>query len=408
VTYGSERMNILMISDVYFPRVNGVSTSIATFRRSLAAQGHSSLLIAPDYATAADVDAGIVRIPSRYLFLDPEDRILKVKIILSQENQLRNRRFDLLHIQTPFIAHHAGVKLARRLGIPAVETYHTYFEEYLYHYIPFLPKPLLKSMARMLTRRQCNHMDAVVVPSRAMYEVLQGYGVRAPVSVIPTGIEPGDLPAGSRERFCSSHGIDPSRPMLVHIGRVAHEKNIAFLLDVLHEVCRVVPDVLLVIAGEGPALVSLRRKALELGLERNVRFLGYLTRGQALSDCYCAGDAFIFASATETQGLVLLEAMTLGVPVVSTAVMGTRDILAAGKGALVAGKTVTDFADKVIRLLGDPRLRERLGNEARQYAAEWSAEIMARRLVEFYRQVIASRCHGSNMIVRTDYEEPVS
>jgi glycosyltransferase involved in cell wall biosynthesis len=382
-------MNILMISDVYFPRVNGVSTSIATFRGSLAALGHSVMLIAPDYPTAADKDAGIVRIPSRYLFLDPEDRILKAGEILSQEHQLRDRRFDLLHIQTPFIAHHVGVKLARRLGIPCVETYHTYFEEYLYHYIPFLPKLFLKSVARALTRRQCNQMDAVVVPSQAMHEVLDDYGVRAPVSEIPTGIEPGDLPPGSRERFCSTHGIDASRPMLVHIGRVAHEKNIAFLLDVLLALRRVVPEVLLVIAGEGPALVHLRRQALALGLERSIRFLGYLKRGPSLSDCYCAGDVFVFASATETQGLVLLEAMTLGVPVVSTAVMGTRDILAAGKGALVAGETVTDFADKVVRLLGDPVLRERLGREARDHADGWSAEVMARRLVEFYRKVIA-------------------
>jgi len=395
-------MNILMISDVYFPRVNGVSTSIATFRRSLAALGHSCVLIAPAYLAAADDDAGIVRIPSHYLFLDPEDRVLKAGKILSQEDQLRDRRFDLLHIQTPFIAHHVGVKLARRLGIPCVETYHTYFEEYLYHYIPFLPKPLLKSMARSLTRRQCNHMDAVVVPSRAMHDVLSDYGVRAPVNVIPTGIDPGDLPPGSRERFCSTHGLDASRPILVHIGRVAHEKNIAFLLDVLHAVRRVVPDVLLVIAGEGPALPSLRRRALALRLERNIRFLGYLRRGPDLSDCYCAGDVFIFASATETQGLVLLEAMTLGVPVVSTAVMGTRDILAPGKGALVAGETVTDFADKVVRLLGDPRLRERLAREAKEYAAGWSAEVMASRMVEFYRKVIASSCYSSDMIVRRD------
>jgi glycosyltransferase involved in cell wall biosynthesis len=206
--------------------------------------------------------------------------------------------------------------------------------------------------------------------------------------------EPGDLPAGSKERFRSAHGIEPSRPVLVHIGRVAHEKNIAFLLEVVREVRRVVPDVLLVIAGEGPALGYLRRKTLELELERNVRFLGYLKRGPALSDCYCAGDVFVFASATETQGLVLLEAMTLGVPVVSTAVMGTRDILAAGKGALVADGTVHDFAGKVIRLLGDPGLRERLGGEGRAHASEWSAEAMVRRLVEFYLRVIAAHCGG--------------
>ena len=127
----------------------------------------------------------------------------------------------------------------------------------------------------------------------------------------------------------------------------------------------------------------------------NVRFIGYLKRGPALSDCYCAGDAFIFASATETQGLVLLEAMALGVPLVSTAVMGTRDILDAGRGALVADGTVHDFAGKVVRLLRDRGLRERLGGEARQYAGEWSAEAMARRLVEFYLRVIAAYCRAT-------------
>jgi 1,2-diacylglycerol 3-alpha-glucosyltransferase len=396
-------MNILMLSDVYFPRVNGVSTSIATFRASLATMGHESTLIAPDYGDGRDDDSGIVRIPSRYLLLDPEDRILKSGDILALETDLARRRFDLLHVQTPFIAHHVGVKLAGRLGIPAVESYHTYFEEYLYHYVPFLPRAMLRFLARALTRRQCNRMDAVIVPSGAMHDVLRRYGVRSPVSIIPTGIEPGDLPAGSRQRFCATHGIDPARPLLVHIGRVAHEKNIAFLLAVLDTVRRTVPDVLLVIAGEGPALLSLRRRALELGLERNVRFLGYLKRGPELSDCYCAGDVFVFASATETQGLVLLEAMTLGVPVLSTAVMGTRDILAAGKGALVAEASVADFAAKSLRLLGNPHLRERLGAEARQHAACWSAETMAQRLVDLYRQVIANRSPGGELLTRTNF-----
>jgi len=387
-------VNILMLSDVYFPRVNGVSTSIATFRRSLAALGHASLLIAPDYAAPAADDAGIVRIPSRYLFLDPEDRILKAREILALEKTLRGRQFDLLHIQTPFIAHHVGVNLARRLGIPAVETYHTYFEEYLYHYVPFLPGALMKSLARGFTRRQCNRVHAVVAPSRAMRDVLAGYGVRVPIAVIPTGLEPGDFVPGSRQRFCAAHDIDPARPVLVHIGRVAHEKNIDFLLEVVSEVRRAVPNVLLVIAGEGPAKKSLQRHAGRLGLTGNVRFIGYLPRGPALWDCYCAGDAFIFASATETQGLVLLEAMALGVPVVSTAVMGTRDILDAGKGVLVADGTVHDFADMVVSLLRDRGLRARLGDEARQYAGEWSAEAMARRLVEFYLRVIAAYCGG--------------
>ena len=382
-------MKILMISDVYFPRVNGVSTSIATFRKVLVADGHEVCLVAPDYEMEADDDCDILRIPSRYLVLDPEDRMLRARRLLELEAHFRRRAFDLVHIQTPFVAHRAGLELARRLGLPVVETYHTYFEEYLFHYVPFLPRSMMRAAARWFTRRQCNRMDAVIVPSNPMREVLLGYGVTVPVSVIPTGIETKVMQEGSRERFCDVHAIRPGRPVLVHIGRIAHEKNIGFLLEVLREVRKGFPDVLLVIAGEGPARQSLLRRTAELDLQRNVRFIGYLTRGPELWDCFCAGDAFVFASSTETQGLVLLEAMALGVPVVSTARMGTRDILDAGKGALVSEETIADFTEKVIQILSDRRLQSRLGSEARDYAREWSAERNTDRLLDLYNATLA-------------------
>jgi glycosyltransferase involved in cell wall biosynthesis len=377
-----------MISDVYFPRVNGVSTSIATFRKALGTLGHRVCLVAPDYGSCSEDDEDIIRIPSRYLVLDPEDRMLRVRHILDLESRLRRETFDLIHIQTPFIAHKTGVELARRLTLPVVETYHTYFEEYLFHYVPIMPRFLMRAAARLFTRRQCNRMNAVVVPSRPMRDVLGRYGVTVPVSVVPTGIELDTLQCGSRERFCEAHAINPRCPILVHIGRIAHEKNIEFLLDVLDRVRDEFPDVLMVIAGEGPARRSLLRKTAELGLQKNARFVGYLKRGPELWDCFCAGDAFLFASSTETQGLVLLEAMALGVPVVSTAVMGTRDILDAGRGALVAEETVEDFTGKVVRILSDRDLRYRLSAEAREYAAEWSAGRNAERLVDFYESML--------------------
>jgi glycosyltransferase involved in cell wall biosynthesis len=378
-------MNILMISDVYFPRINGVSTSIATFRRALSEIGHQSSLIAPDYPAEQETGRDIIRVPSRYLFLDPEDRALRAGKILALEKQLRKQRFDLVHIQTPFIAHSAGLTLAHRLGLPVVETCHTHFEEYLFHYVKFLPRTLLRALARNLTRRQCNRVDAVIVPSHAMSKVLTDYNVHKPISIIPTGIESSDFSAGSKMRFCAAHALDSSRPMLVHVGRLAHEKNIGFLLQVLCAVRRHVPRVLLILAGEGPALQPLRNQATRLGLNEHIEFVGYLHRGPDLWDCFCAGDAFVFSSTTETQGLVLLEAMALGVPVVSTAVMGTFDILQAGRGALVAEPTVTDFSSKVVRLLLDPPLRRELASEGRRYAQQWSAVHMAKRLADFYR-----------------------
>lgn len=379
-----------MISDVYFPRVNGVSTSIATFRRALAELGHSVCLVAPDYGVPADDEDDIIRVPSRHVLFDPEDRMMRTRDILALEDTLHGRAFDVLHIQTPFVAHRAGMALARRLNLPVVETYHTYFEEYLYHYVPFLPRALMKAAARHFTREQCNRTDAVIVPSRAMRDVLDGYGVRTPMTVIPTGLEPQSFDRYSRHGFRAHHGIPPDRPVMVHVGRVAHEKNIAFLLEVLDGVHRVIPDALLVIAGEGPARSSLRRKVTTMGLEDNTLFIDYLPRGPALWECYLGGDVFVFASATETQGLVLLEAMALGIPVVSTAYLGTRDILAAGRGALVADGSLPDFITKVCTVLGDAALRQRLGGEAREYAREWSADSMAVRLAGFYERIAGS------------------
>ncbi|MEZ5542695.1 MAG: glycosyltransferase [Pseudomonadota bacterium] len=384
-------MNILMLSDVYFPRVNGVSTSIATFRRALAEQGHRVCLVAPDYGYPSDDETDIIRIPARRLPFDPEDRLMRTGAILALEDRLREQQFDLLHIQTPFAAHRTGMQLARRLGLTAVETYHTYFEEYLYHYIPLLPRQLLRAAARYFTRAQCNRLAAVVVPSQAMLDVLRGYGVQRPISIIPTGLEPQSYGNYSGQRFREQHGIAPDRPVMVHVGRVAHEKNIGFLLEVVAAVAAVLPHALLVIAGEGPARRQLRRQVADMGLQDNVMFIDYLPRGPALWECYSCGDVFVFASATETQGLVLLEALALGIPVVSTARLGTTDILAAGRGALVADATVSDFAAKVCAVLGRTGLRERLAQEARDYAREWSAGKMAQRLTEFYAHLAPAR-----------------
>ena len=381
-----------MISDVYFPRVNGVSTSIETFRHDLHDLGIATALIAPDYAAApAPAEPDVIRIPARFLPLDPEDRMMRLVPIRELTARLREQRYDLIHIQTPFVAHYAGIELADALGVPRIETYHTFFEEYLFHYVPFLPRRWLRGFARRFSRIQGNQVDALIVPSRAMRERLAQYGVRRPMHVLPTGIPLARFAGGDGAAFRARFGIAPERPTVAYVGRVAFEKNIDFLLRATALARRSVPDLLLVVTGEGPALKSLKRLARRLRIEDNVLFVGYLDRRSGLVDGYCAADAFVFASRTETQGLVLLEAMALGVPVVSTAVMGTCDILDAGRGALVSPDNEEDFASQMVRLLQNGELRAKLALEARDYAQEWNATTMARRLTDFYRTLLPSR-----------------
>lgn len=393
-------MRILMITDVYFPRVNGVSTSISTFIRELESQGHRVTLIAPMYSDEGDdleEDIGfeIIRIPARKVLFDPEDRLMKRRIMNLHLKHLARRQFDILHIQTPFLAHYAGIKLAGKLDIPVVETCHTYFEEYLYHYLRFLPRSWTRWLARRYARAQSADVDSMIVPSTMMHKILTDYGVSTPMHIIPTGLDEARFIGGNGDLFRAKFGVGPDRPVLCHVGRSAHEKNIDFLLDMLVLVKKEIPDVMLILAGEGPAQEHLKSRSISLDLTDNVEFVNYLDRDTELKDCYCAGDVFVFASRTETQGLVLLEAMALGVPVVSTAVLGTVDILQPGMGALVADENLDNFSSKVITLLRDEELRRRKSKEAIEYAHTWSAEDTTLRLVEFYEDILWSRQQAS-------------
>ncbi|MBU0592871.1 MAG: glycosyltransferase [Gammaproteobacteria bacterium] len=382
-------MKILMISDVYFPRINGVSTSIATYRDELESRGHEVHLIAPDYDGVCTADERHVRrVPSRHLPFDPEDRLLKAGCVLLERETLRDEDFDLIHIQTPFAAHYLGVKLAKELGIPRVETYHTYFEEYLYHYLPFLPRSLTRYLARSLSRRQCNDLDALVVPSHGMLEVLRGYGIQTRAEIIPTGLPAENFTPGDGAAFRAHHGIPPQRPVMLYVGRVAFEKNIGFLLKVTARIRKDMPEVLLLVAGEGPALEPLKVQAEKLGLGNNVLFVGYLDRKTELPDCYRAANVFVFSSCTETQGLVLLEAMAQATPVVALAELGTRDVLQEGQGTLIAAHEVEDFAAKTMSLLQRTDFARQLGERGYEYACGWSAGALAEKMLDFYQGAI--------------------
>jgi glycosyltransferase involved in cell wall biosynthesis len=406
-------MRILMVSDVYFPRVNGVSTSIRTFREDLEALGHEVHLVAPEYPLRAyGEDPRVLRVASRTVPRDPEDRLMSSAALRRATARYAPGSIDLVHIQTPFVAHYAGLRLARELRVPVVESYHTYFEHYLHHYVPALPARWLKALARRFTVSQCRAVDAVISPSRAMAEALRAYGVGTRIEVLPTGLDAGRFRDGDGHRFRAAHGIAADRPVALFVGRVAHEKNIDFLLNLLPALRQRVPRILFVLAGEGPAASHCRELVHRLGLAEHVKFVGNMDRDTELLDCYAAADVFVFASRTETQGLVLLEALAQGTPVVSTAVMGTAEVLAGAQGALVVPEEPAAFVAAVERVLGDRALRTTLSNHAREDAARWSSRVMAQRLVALYesvtqvRAVTASSSGGHAAVARRAEDQP--
>ena len=348
-------------------------------------------LIAPEYPENCQSDIEIIRIPSKKLPFDPEDRLMSLARVKGLLPKLERKRFDVVHIQTPFVAHYGGVYLAKKLGLPSVVSYHTYFEAYFEKYLPWLPHFLLRGIARRFSASQCNQVDGVISPSNQMLGKLREYGTKTEARVIPTGLKLNQYKMKGESSFRQNHGISKDDQVLLYVGRVAHEKNIPFLMDVFVEVFEQNNNAKLVIAGEGPAQKALKNRAKVLDMDENIIFVGYLDRETELIDCYHSADVFVFSSETETQGLVLLEAMACNLPVVSVASMGSKDVLIDKQGCLIANLEINEFSEKVIKLLTEPEYASRIAKAGIAYVGNWSTEDKAQELLDFYQSVMRRR-----------------
>ncbi|MGB5467971.1 MAG: glycosyltransferase [Sedimenticolaceae bacterium] len=173
-------MRILMLSDVFAPPGERGLDLIQTFAGAFLASGHTLTLIAPDYPMPYESAFEVIRIPARTLPLVPEDRLMSLSAIKRLVPELQTKAFDIVHIQTPFVAHYAGLFLGKALGLKTVVDYHTYFEAYFEKYLPWLPNPLLRAIARSYSRKQCNKVDSVISPSDRMLVRLREYGMTRP------------------------------------------------------------------------------------------------------------------------------------------------------------------------------------------------------------------------------------
>jgi glycosyltransferase involved in cell wall biosynthesis len=270
-----------------------------------------------------------------------------------------------------------------------VHTYHTLFETYVHHYVKSIPENLGRYLVHQGSRTFCNRHDHVITPSRAMAKVLRHYGVKVPISIIPTGINLVPFKKARGAHMRHQLGFSLRTPLLLNMGRVSGEKNIPFLLDVMEELRATPSKAKLVIAGEGPGLKSLKAECGRRNLNDRVLFVGYVT-GQDWLDLLAAADLLLLASLTETQGLVLTEAMAAGTPCVAVGAMGVRDVMAQGGGIAVPPR-VGAFTQAVIRLLADKKLYQIKKAEARRVARWNSVERRTRELLAVYQTVIAEK-----------------
>ncbi|HTC19722.1 MAG TPA: glycosyltransferase [bacterium] len=384
-------MKIALVTDTYFPRINGVSTSTQIFAEEFTKLGHEVHIYAPAYPNSMDESEHIkvFRFPSWYLFFDPEDRLGRPWADKKLVQQLIDAKYDIIHTQTPFTLGGPAVKWARQSGAKVVHTYHTLFAAYTEHYLWFLPKALGVWYAKRASRRYCNSCDLLITPSTEMQNVLLSYNVTKPVEVIPTGIRLERFQGKDGERFRKMKGYKAEDQVVLFMGRVAEEKNIDFLMRVVHRLKPRIPHLQFLIAGEGAAKKGLEKMTVDLKMEGYVHFAGYLSK-EDWRDCYAGSDLFVFASITETQGLVVTEAMAAGTPVVAVGEMGIKDVMASGKGGLVTKLNEDEFTEAVYKILTDKALYAQKKSETLAEADKWSSGSMAKRMLEAYEKLLKS------------------
>jgi glycosyltransferase involved in cell wall biosynthesis len=321
-------MRVGFFTEVYHPIVNGIVASVDGLASGLRTLGHEVYCFAPHVPGYEERDEPVFRMPSLPLPVPTPYRLTLPLVSRRNRNAIINR-LDILHAHSPFVTGWMAVRYARRLRVPLVYTYHTQLEEYA-HYVPFEPHATRRA-ASTLTRSFSNLADAVIVPTASMRDHLNDLGVTVRVEVIPSGIDLRQFGSGTRSAAIrASLGAREGERLLLFVSRLAREKNVELLLDAVR--AATVP-VRLAIGGDGPERAMLEARAADYGIADRVVFLGPVER-ERLPDLYASADAFVFPSVTETQGLVLVEALAAGALVIAADAPPVRDVLA-GAGRLV-------------------------------------------------------------------------
>ncbi len=367
-------------TEVYHPIVNGIVTSVDGLADGLRALGHEVYCFAPRVPGYEECDGPVYRMPSLPLPI-PTPYRLTVPVVSRRKREAIINRLHVLHAHSPFVTGWMAVRYARRLQIPLVYTYHTRLEEYA-HYVPFEPNATRRA-ASTLTRSFANLADAVIVPTPAMRERLLELEVTAPIEIIPSGIDLQLFGAGTRSaEIRASAGVREGERMLLFVSRLAREKNVELLIEAL-ALCS--QPLRLVIAGDGPERQALEQLAARLGVADRVNFLGAVERDR-LPDLYASADAFVFASVTETQGLVLAEALAAGVLVLAAEAPQNREVLG-GAGWIVA-PDAQEFAAAFKAVPAQPDPSERA--KAYAVAARFGIAEQARKVLAVYERLQSS------------------
>lgn len=379
-------MKIAMMTNNYKPFIGGVPISIERLSEGLRERGHHVAVFAPTYKqqmvekdviryrSLMEGPVGGIAIPN---FLDP-----KIEKAFEEES------FDVIHVHHPMMIGNTAAYLSKKYGIPLVFTYHTRYEQYLYY---IKPMQYFKGVVPKYLKSFLSHCDFVFAPTQGMerYLIEECNQNAQKVAVLPTGLNQDSYKVDAEEviklqkRYKKENGN-----LFCSVSRLAHEKNIFFLLQCLAEYKKKAknPFTMLLI-GDGPNRKEYEEEAQRLGLQGEVVFTGKLNNQDIKNYCG-ASDLFLFASKTETQGIVILETMAAKTPVIAVKATGVEDLVKQGVNGYITTEDASQFAEKMLETLEDKEGLEILGNGAYEYAQLYRQEAVVDNALMYYEMTI--------------------
>lgn len=382
-------MNICMLTNTYLPHVGGVARSVSTFAGEYRRLKHHVLVVAPEYdgkQLSRRAEAFVERVPALQRF-NGSDFSVRLPLLTAMSTRIEEFQADIIHAHHPFLLGDTALRLGRIKNVPVVFTHHTRYEDYT-HYVPF-DSARLKDLVIRLSTQFANLCDGVIAPSQSFATLIRKRGVTAPIRVVPTGIDVAQFASGSGARFRQRFHVPADAFVVGHTGRLAQEKNLAYLGESVAIFLKSTPKARFLVIGSGPSELELRNAMERHGCGRQLILAGKQV-GNRLADGYRAMDAFVFSSTSETQGIVVAEAMAAGLPVVALNAPGLREVVRHNKNGCLtpAHASPAVFARHIDSLFQDERRRMAFSREAQLTAAAFSKEACTARALAFYDDVI--------------------
>jgi glycosyltransferase involved in cell wall biosynthesis len=380
-------MRIAIFTNNYLPNPYGVTQSIESFRRQLEKQGHAVFIFAPYYKNYPDKNPNVFRYPA----LDINYKIkfpLAIPYSRKIDKILENLKIDIIHSQHPNLLGSAAMKWAQRKNIPLVFTWHTLYDQYA-HFVPLIPP---KWTAKYIIRKAAayaNKCDFVITPTESVKKIIQDWRVKNKnIGTVSSGVDEDNFLNPDREGIRKKYDIRDDEALLFSVCRLTKEKNIEFLFESVIKVLKDNSKTKFLIVSEGDLRDYLNSLVKKENLSERVIFTGVIAR-EEIKNYFAAGDIFVYASKSETQGMIITEAMYAGLPVVAVDAPGVCDLVENNASGFLVPEDANKFSEAVKKLIADKNLREQLGRAGAQIAREkYTDEVCTRQMLEIYKSLI--------------------